>query len=249
MCDSGGSNGAWASVQLSSARFLLSSAASPEGANFSGSVLQKPAHGVAHLVFTATDPGGPGVYAVQAALDGRPVWQGTPSTNGGACLSVGTDQSSGALMFDSQQPCLATEAVDVPVPTQGLSDGAHELTVTVSDAAGNSSTVLDQTVTTSNPVTTPAGHGRAVHARFVISWSWNGRRTLLRSIRAERLPRDARVGVGCTGHGCPRCGSARRARGASTSSSEPWPGVASGPATSSGSRRPRRAATPSGSSC
>jgi hypothetical protein len=203
-CNAGGSNSAWAYVQLSSARFLLSSNASPQGSVFGGSALQRGARGTAHLVFTATDPGGPGVYSVTASIDGVPVWSGTPNTNGGACTAVGTDPS-GALMFDSQQPCPVTEVVDVPVPTSGLSDGSHELTVAVGDAAQNSSTVLDQAISTSNPQITPVPRGgRAVHARFVISWSWNGARTLLRSIKVQRLPRGARVSVRCSGRRCPR---------------------------------------------
>jgi hypothetical protein len=141
---------------------------------------------------------------VTAAIDGRPVFSGTPNTNGGACVPVGTD-ASGALMFDLQQPCPATEVVDVPIPTVGLADGAHDLAVTVTDAARNSSTVLDQNISTSNPQTTPnpSGH-RAIHARFTISWRWSGPITILRSVRVAHLPRTARVAVRCTGIHCPR---------------------------------------------
>jgi hypothetical protein len=90
------------------------------------------------------------------------------------------------------------------VPTAGP-DGAHELSVTVSDAAQNSSTVLDQTITTSNPQTTPVPRGgRAVHAQFVISWRWVRSQTTLRSIKVRRLPRDAHLAIRCTGRRCPR---------------------------------------------
>jgi hypothetical protein len=65
--------------------------------------------------------------------------------------------------------------------------------------------VLDQTITTANPQTTPVPRSRrAVHARFVISWSWNGKHTLLRSIAVHKLTRGARVAVRCLGRGCPR---------------------------------------------
>ena len=205
-CDQnvGGSDGYWARAQVNGAHLLLSNAAAPEGTAFGGSALQPNARGVAHLVFTATDAGGPGIYAVTAAVDGQPVFSGTPDTNNGACVPVGTD-ASGALMFDFAQPCPATEVVDVPVPTAGLSDGSHALALTVTDAARNSSTVLDQNITTSNPQTTPSPSGRrAIHARFTISWRWNGATTTLRSIRVQRLPRAARVAVRCTGKHCPR---------------------------------------------
>ena len=200
----GGSDGYWARAQVNAAHLLLSNAAAPQGTAFSGSALQPHARGVAHLVFTATDAGGPGIYAVTAVVDGQPVFSGTPNTNNGACVPVGTD-ASGALMFDFAQPCPATEVVDVPVPTAGLPDGSHALALTVTDAARNSSTVLDQNITTSNPQTTPNPSGRrAIHARFTISWRWNGATTTLRSIRVQHLPRAARLTVRCTGRHCPR---------------------------------------------
>ena len=208
-CDTniGGNNGYWALAQVSSAHLLLSSAAAPQATGFSGSALQRGARGVAHLVFTATDPNGPGIYAVTAAIDGRPVFSGMPNPNNGACVPVGTD-ASGALMFDFAQPCPPTEVVDVPVPTAGLPDGSHALAVTVTDAAHNSSTVLDQNITTSNPQTTPNPSGRrATHARFTISWRWNGATTVLRSIRVTHLPRNAHVAVRCAGRHCPRVGA------------------------------------------
>jgi hypothetical protein len=213
-----GNDGFWAQAQVSSAHLLLSNPAAPQATAFSGSALQRNARGVAHVVFTATDPGGPGIYSVTAAVDGTPVFGGTPNTNNGACVPVGTDPSTGALMFDFQQPCPATEVVDVPVPTLGLPDGSHQLAVTVTDAAGNSSTVLDQTITTSNPQSTPAPSGpRALHARFVISWRWNGATTLLRSLRVKNLPRNAHVSVRCAGKHCPRLrASAKGARKVAT---------------------------------
>ena len=51
------------------------------------------------------------------------------------------------------QPCLQTEGVDLPIDTTGLADGSHDLQVVVTDAAGNSATVLDQTITTANLTT------------------------------------------------------------------------------------------------
>jgi hypothetical protein len=206
----GTNNGYWALAQVTSAHLLLSSAAAPQGSGFSGSALQRNTRGVAHVVFTAADPGGPGVYSVSAAIDGTPVYSATPNVNDGACVPVGTD-TSGALMFDSAQPCPVTEVVDVPIPTAGLADGSHELALTVTDAARNSATVLDQTITTSNPQTTPSPSGRrALHATFVISWRWKGASTLLRSIRVKRLLRNARVAVSCSGKHCPKLRASAR---------------------------------------
>jgi hypothetical protein len=204
-CDSHPSGATyWAQTQLVWARLLLTNGSTPQASNFSGSALQPGARGTAHLVFTAIDPDGPGIYSVTTTIDGRTVWSGTPDTNDGLCVPVGTDPSTGALMFDGQQPCPATAVVDAPVPTAGVPDGTHELAVTIVDAAQNTSTVFDQTITTSNPQTTPDPSGRrAIHAVFVISWHWNPGVTLLRSITVKRLPRDATVTIACTGRRCP----------------------------------------------
>jgi hypothetical protein len=208
-----GNNGNWALTEVASANLLLSTPAAPGAGGFSGSALQPGVTGTGHLVFTASDAGGPGVYEVAAAIDGRQVFVATPDANGGECVPVGTDPSSGALMFDWQQPCPANVAADIPVPTSGLADGAHNLTVAVIDAARNTSTVFDQTITTSNPQTittsnpqtTPSPpQRRAIHAQFVISWHWRGATTQLRSIKVKRLPRNATVTVTCTGRHCPR---------------------------------------------
>lgn len=208
-CDRGGSQGAWARAQLSSADLLLSSSAAPQGTNFSGSALQRDANGTVHIVFTASDPGGPGVYRVAVGVGGRLVWAGTPNDNGGRCVPVGTDPGSGALMFDFQQPCPPTVVVDAPVPTRGLPDGRHQLTVAVIDAAQNVSPVLDQKITSFNPQHTPVPRSRhSVRAQFVISWSWAGRTTRLRSISVHDLPRRATVRVSCSGRRCPRLAAA-----------------------------------------
>ena len=205
-CDANGNNSTdWARIEIDWTRLLLASSVSPQATGFNGSGVERNVRGTGHVVFTASEPYGPGIYETAVSLDGRLAWTGTPDTNSGECIPVGTDAATGALMFDHQQPCLDTEVVDAPVPTAGLPDGRHELAITVNDAAGDSSTVLDQTITTSNPQVTPAATGRgAIRAAFVISWSWNGARTRLRSISVRRLPRNGRMIVSCTGTGCPR---------------------------------------------
>ena len=155
-CNSGGSNGAWSLVQLWWADLQLTNTSAPAASGFSGSLLSADAHGTADVAFTATDPNGPGVYNVTVQIDGTPVYNATPNTNQGKCASAGTDSTSGALMFDWQQPCLQTETVDIPVDTTALTDGEHQLKVIVTDAAQNRSTVLDQTITTLNRTTVSA---------------------------------------------------------------------------------------------
>ncbi len=197
------SNNNFADVFISSADLLLQSNAVPTGSGFTGTALQPGARGQTDLTFTAADPGGPGVYLVQAFVDGTLVYSATPSTNSGQCVPVGTDPASGALMFDYQQPCPPAESVDVPISTTGLQDGRHELRVNVIDAAGNEATALDQTITTSNPLVTPRS-AKGVRAQFVMQWHWTRTRTTLRSITVRKLPRRARVRVSCAGRGCPK---------------------------------------------
>ncbi len=146
---------------------LLESDTPPSASGFAGSVLTSSAHGTAELTFTAADPG-PGVYKVRVAIDGTAVYDQTPDTNGGECVPVGNDSSSGALMFDVQQPCPPSVDLDIPIDTSALSDGTHELTVQVEDAAQNTSTVLDQSITTDN-FTTVAGTTSENPARPAVS--------------------------------------------------------------------------------
>ncbi len=208
-CNTNPHNNNRAAADVSWARVLLQSSQSPTGTGFSGSAMNKVLRGTAHLVFTAAVPGGPGIYQVAVAIDGNLAWAATPDTNGGLCVPVGSQTPPGSqtssLIFDSQQPCLDSEVVDASVPTAGLQDGRHELAVGVRDAAGGSSTVLDQTIYTFNPQVTPNPHGpHTIHARFVISWNWQGAITRLRSITVSHLPRGAGVSARCIGRRCPR---------------------------------------------
>lgn len=202
-CDQGGSGGYWALAEVQSAQLLLSSDVSPEGTGFSGSAVQRAARGTAHLVFLASDPGGPGVYSVAATVGGRTVWSGQPNDNGGACVAAGSD--GGALMFDSAQPCLATETVDVPVATRQLSNGRHELAVTVTDAAGNTSPVFDREITVANPTpVSPTVRPGEVHARLQLAWDFRHHRTRLLRAFHVHLPARGRVTLTCLGRRCPR---------------------------------------------
>ena len=160
-CNVGGSNGQWASFYVSSADVELQNTATPAATGITGTLLDPAASGTRDVTFTATDANGPGVYTVDATIDGTPVYSGTPDTNSGDCASVGSE--SGALMFDYQQPCKQSENVDLPVDTTALLDGTHTLKITVTDAAGNSSVVFDGTISTQNAPTntgvpTTSGH-------------------------------------------------------------------------------------------
>ena len=67
-------------------------------------------------------------------------------------------------MFSASQPCRQSETIDLPIDTTSVADGQHTLKVTVTDAAKNSSTVYDQTISTDNApaaLTPPAITGAA----------------------------------------------------------------------------------------
>lgn len=201
-CDNGERDNAWAFVQVTSAELLLQNIASPTARQFSGTLLGHAVHGTGRLRLDASDPGGPGVYRIAVTIDGRTVHDATPSRNGGACVHVGTDPVTGALEFDAAQPCPTSLTTTLRVPTAKLPDGTHRLAVSVTDAAGNSTTVLRRTISTDNPERTPRpAHG--LQARFAISWRWARTVTELRTISASNLPHSARVAVTCTGRRCP----------------------------------------------
>jgi hypothetical protein len=202
-CDAGERDGFWSLSQVSSARLLLRNDAVPEGAGFGGSLLKPDASGDATLDFTANDPDGPGVFQVAAQIDGRTVYDGTPDTEDGSCIPVGTDPTTGALMFDGQQPCPASVPVALAVATGGLRDGKHRVVVTVTDAAGNSAVVLSREITIRNSGTTRARSPRLGRMHLSLRWHWDGPRARLIAERISGLPRGSRLSVRCSGAGCP----------------------------------------------
>lgn len=212
-CTSGGTNGAYATAELVWAHFLLLNGSAPTASGFGGSALQRDAGGTAHVVLTASDAGGPGIYEVTASVGGHRVYAGTPNRNDGRCVPVGSDD--GALMFDSAQPCPRREVIDVPVRLTGVRNGRHELRITLYDAAGNRSRVLDQTISVENPVATHTPR-RHAWARFSVTWHWRGTVTTARAVSVSRLPARTGAQASCTGPGCPdlRVTSASGARAA-----------------------------------
>ena len=78
----------------------------------------------------------------------------------------------------------------------------------MSDAAGNTATVVQRRIATFNPVLTPKpGHG-AVPTRLRLGFEFGGRYTTLASIAARRLPNRGHVSARCLGTGCPALGRA-----------------------------------------
>jgi hypothetical protein len=145
-----GASGVNAQIAIQAADIDLANNAVPTASGFTGSLLSLNAGGMQDLVFTASDPNGPGVQRVTATVDSKPVYDQTPDLNAGACQSIGND-AVGAPEYLSVQPCKSSETVQIPVNTTPFGGGLHHLVVTVTDAAGNSSPIFDGTIATAGP--------------------------------------------------------------------------------------------------
>ena len=109
---------------------------------------EQPVHGTSDLIFSATDPGA-GVYQAVFSVDGQVVQTSPIDENSGHCRNVG-QTTDGLSAFLYLQPCLKSVTGDVGFDTTAVSNGTHHLTVSVSDAAGNTATVLDRTIVVQN---------------------------------------------------------------------------------------------------
>jgi hypothetical protein len=115
--------------------------------------------GVSDLTFTATDPGA-GVYQAVFTVDGHVVQSPVIDENAGRCRDVG-QTTDGLPAFLYVQPCKPAVSADIGLDTTHLANGTHHLVVSVTDAAGNSSPVLDRNITVANQssVPNPSGPG------------------------------------------------------------------------------------------
>jgi hypothetical protein len=112
--------------------------------------------GTVSLGFEAKDSGS-GVYQAVFAVDGAEVGRTVLDENGGHCRNVG-QTSDGLPAFLYLKPCKAALSADVPFNTTALANGAHQLVVDVTDAAGNPAVALDRKITVDNPLP-PSGGG------------------------------------------------------------------------------------------
>jgi hypothetical protein len=203
-----------AEVSIKAADIELSDIAQPRVTAVGGGLLAPRAHGNAVLRLTASDIAagggfGPGIYSVTVVIDGVAVYSGVPDANRGLCVPLGTDPTTGGLIFDHSQPCARTASVVIPVATRNLGDGRHALLVSVSDAAGDVATVLKRTITTFNPLLSPSPDDGAVATQLQTGWSYSGGQTTLETVTARGLPRSGHVSARCVGRGCPVLSPAR----------------------------------------
>jgi hypothetical protein len=163
----GDANNYAAALYLYGADLTLEQTAGPSVSAVAGDLATAPVvSGTSDLTFNAADPGA-GVYEAIFTVDGRVVRTSTIDEEGGRCRDVG-QTGDGLPAFLYLQPCPSSVNADLGFDTTGLPDGAHHLVVTVVDAAGNSATVLDRTITLAN---SPA-NGRGASTAAVLSARW-----------------------------------------------------------------------------
>ncbi|HEX3909312.1 MAG TPA: hypothetical protein VHW67_01255 [Solirubrobacteraceae bacterium] len=171
----GDSNGYAAAVYLYAADLTLEQPAGPHASNVSGELTSAPTvRGASDVAFDATDPGA-GVYEALFSIDGRVVQRTVLNDNGGRCRDVG-ESSDGLPAFLYLQPCLQSLSANTPFQTTTASNGAHRLTVSVIDAAGNAAPVLDRLVTIDNPPPPGLPNGTNASAQATLSVRWSGTR-------------------------------------------------------------------------
>jgi hypothetical protein len=170
----GDPNGYAAVVYLYAADITLEQAAGPTASNVGGELAGAPTvTGRSALTFNASDPGA-GVYQAVFSVDGQVVQRSVLDEAGGRCRDVGqTTDGTGAFLY--LQPCPGSVGADVALDTTRVANGAHRLTVSVIDAAGNAAAVLDRVVTFYNPpapgVPGPVnGINASAQARLSVRW-------------------------------------------------------------------------------
>ncbi len=135
---------------LHSADITLEQDFSPTGSAVGGSLTtQAVLQGIEDIRVSASDPGS-GVFQAIFEIDGSVLARQTIDTNDGACQPY-TTAPDGENVFLSAMPCpQSVTNVDIPFNTAQVSDGVHQLTVLVSDAAGNTTAILNRTAAFSN---------------------------------------------------------------------------------------------------
>ena len=141
-CD--GSSYGW--FRISSAQVILEDSSAPTFSTLSGALASGAAlRGSAALSVQLADRG-VGVYRLHATIDGRSFDDRTLSVNGGKCVEV----MAGTRDFNYAVPCPLTFSANTRLDTSTLLDGQHALDVKVEDAAGNTTTVFNDTIATHN---------------------------------------------------------------------------------------------------
>lgn len=130
----------------------LSQSTSPTVTSTSGPLIASGVHsGTQSVAFSASDDGS-GVYSATLKIDGNTVESQIINTNGGRCQAT-RQNSDGSLVFNYAVPCPASASGSLSYDTAQLPDGSHTVQLIISDAAGNTTTAFDGSITTTNAPT------------------------------------------------------------------------------------------------
>ncbi len=151
-----GSGGAWcpenanAFAEVRAADITLAVDTAPSASAVGGTLTTtEKLNGPQDIQITASDSG-PGIYQAIFQIDGATVASQTINPNEGRCQDVG-QTTDGSAAFLYLQPCPAqVNAADVSFDPSAVSDGPHQLRVLVSDAGGDTTTILDRPVIIDN---------------------------------------------------------------------------------------------------
>ncbi len=147
-----------ATIELFAADLTLSDTEAPTVSAVKGALAEAASvSGSSDLEFHASD-GGSGVYEVVVKVDGNVLSSTIPDEAGGHCRDLG-GTSDGLPAFLYTQPCPPTASVDLPLDTTAIANGSHHLLVSVLDASGNATPVVDREVTVANSSPQNGGTG------------------------------------------------------------------------------------------
>jgi hypothetical protein len=178
--NTGDANGYAAALYVYAADITLEQSEGPHVSNVGGELTSAATlRGAIPVSFDATDPGS-GVWQAVFSVDGRVVQRTVVNDNGGRCRDVG-QTSDGLPAFLYVQPCTQSLSADVAFDSTKAANGAHRLTVSVIDAAGNAAPVLDRAVTIDNPPPpgTPNGVNASAQARLAVGWAGTAKTSAL----------------------------------------------------------------------
>ncbi len=169
----GDPNGYAAALYLYAADLTLEQPEGPHASAVGGELATaQTLRGPSDVTFEATDPGA-GIWEAAFAIDGRTVQRTVVNENGGRCRDVG-QTADGGPAFLYLQPCPQSVSAEVPFDSTLAGNGAHRLTVTVLDAAGNAAPVLNRVVDVENPPPPGGPNGTNASAQAVLSVRWSG---------------------------------------------------------------------------
>lgn len=127
----------------------LSQSTAPVAGTVAGSLIAAGTHsGTQTVSFSASDDGS-GVYSASLIIDGQNVESEIVDPDGGHCVPT-RENPDGTLVFNYAVPCPATAAGYFSYNTAQLANGPHDVRIVIADAAGNTTTAFDGTITVQN---------------------------------------------------------------------------------------------------